>query len=448
MWWSLLGEWPLWQDALPDGTQLDEPVRLSVQADLRPDGSFGREWLVVTQDHLLVLADSNGMVETRLTLPLAEIEEPKAEILIGGGAFEVSSGGTRLELVRYTASRCAKFATVAAMLGKWLKGEEAEIPEDEDTRCPRCGLPLEKGTKVCPACLPKSRTILRLVQYLRAHWVKALALSLLAFMNTALGLVPPYLRKPLMDDVLAPTKPDKAIEDRLALLGLLVLALVGAHVLMAAAGAAQGWLSALLGNRLTHDIRCQLYQHLQYLSLRFYDKRQLGSVISRVNQDTSRLQDFLVWGSQDLAINIMLIVGIGIMLFVLDPRLALIVCIPAPFVSILSAAFWRRIRRYMHRFFHRWSLLNSILQESLSGLRVVKVFGQERREISRFTQGSDDLAITGVQAERLWALVFSALSLLITLGTLLVWYVGGRNVLFGPMTVGTLMAFLAYVEMF
>ncbi|MCD6351065.1 MAG: ABC transporter ATP-binding protein, partial [Armatimonadetes bacterium] len=208
------------------------------------------------------------------------------------------------------------------------------------------------------------------------------------------------------------------------------------------------WLAALLGNRLTHELRCELYDHLQHLSLRFFDKQQIGSVISRVNQDTGQLQAFLVQGSQELIVNLMLLVGIGIMLLVLDLRLALFVLVPAPFVAIMSRMFWRRIRRYMHRFFYRWSRLNSVLQETLSGLRIVRVFGQEAREVSRFSSTSDELAVTGVQVERLWALMFSGVSLVIALGSLVVWYVGGREVLQGPLTLGTLMAFLAYVQMF
>jgi ATP-binding cassette subfamily B protein len=129
-------------------------------------------------------------------------------------------------------------------------------------------------------------------------------------------------------------------------------------------------------------------------------------------------------------------------------KLALFVLVPAPAVGMLSTSFWKLIRLYMHRFFHRWSRLNAILNESLSGLKIVKSFAQERREIDRFMARSADLAITGIQAERTWSMLFSGFSILLMVGTLLVWYVGGRDVLFGRMTLGTLMAFLMYVGMF
>ncbi len=434
--------------ALPEGYDAGEPVRLVAETDLLPDGRFGREWLVIGQSTLRIVAENGEEPHPRLELPLAELSEPKAEALIGGGVLEVARNGERIELVRYTTARAGRFTAVAQVLGKWLEGEEAEPPEEEQRRCPRCGLPLAEGTKVCPACLPKTRTLRRLAGYLYPRWRPALVLALLALVHTALGLVPPYLQKPLMDGVLAPVGEAAPVDQRSRLLGLLVLALLVAHVLMATISAVRNWLVAWLGNRISHDIRTELYEHLQFLSLSFYDKRQIGSVISRVNQDTGRLQEFLVWGSQDLATNLLLIVGITVVLLVMNAKLALFVFLPAPIVVLLSTTVWRRIRHHMHRFFHRWSTLNSVLNETLSGLRVTKAFAQERRHIDDFAARSDALAIAGTGVERVWSILFSGMSLVMMLGTLLVWYVGGREVLFGPMTLGTLVAFLTYVAMF
>jgi len=434
-------------DSLPENISVEEPIRVCASADLLPDGSFGKQWLLVTNEKVLIFTD--GEVPTkRLELSLGELESPKVDPVVGGGILEVSRDGETIELVRYTNAETKKFSAIAKALEKWTKGEEAELETEEERRCPRCGLPLEEGTDVCPACLPKRKTLLRLVQYLVPHWKHAVFLSVMALISTALGLVPPYLNRPLIDVVLVPKDVARPFEERLSLLGILVLILLFSYILTSALSAAQGWLSAWLGNTISHDIRSKLYQHLQFLSLRFYDKRQLGTVISRVNQDTGRLQEFLVWGSQDLAINFLLLIGIGVVLFAMNWKLAFFALVPAPAVSVLSRSFWKLIRLYMHRFFHRWSRLNAILNESLSGLKIVKSFAQEPREVDRFSARSADLAVTGTQAERTWALLFSGFSVLLMVGTLLVWYVGGRDVLFGKMTLGTLMAFLMYVAMF
>ncbi|MHB9107292.1 MAG: ABC transporter transmembrane domain-containing protein [Armatimonadota bacterium] len=450
---------------LPDGIQLDESIRLCAEADLHPDGSLGDEWLVVTEANLLVFSKNGTGIEQRFNLPLSEVSEPKVANLVGGGALEVTKDGKPLELLRFTNRRSPDFATAAGVLEKWLKGETAELPEQEAQKCPKCGMPLEKGTKVCPFCAQRGKTLRRLVEYLRPHWLTAISLTLLATLSTALGLIPPYLQKPLVDDVLKlPVKEALSqgeIDKKLAMLGYLALILVAVLILTRVIGVIMSWLSSYLGNRITHDVRIQLYRHLQYLSLNFFDKRQMGQVISRVNQDTGQLQQFLVWGSQDLAINFLTMVGIGVMLFVLNWKLALLVLVPAPLVAMLSGRFWKRIRFYMHRFFSRWGRVNAILTETLNGMRVVRAFAQEPREIARFNEQSDELAKAGVKAEWTWAFLFSCISVLVMLGSMLVWYIGGRFVINDhnlfvqglitngkPFTLGDLLVFSTYVGMF
>ncbi len=301
----------MWNEPVPKELGLEGQVRLSVEADLLPDGSFGRELLVVTEAKVHVVALDGAAPSVRLEFPLAELKEPKAESFFGGGALEVSHDGARVELVRYTAARARRFATAAKMLEKWLKGEKAELPPDDAERCPTCRLPLEKGTKVCPVCVSTARSLRRLMAYLRPYLPHAATLAGLATLVTALGLVIPYLQKPVIDSVLSEKSP-LSLPQRGGLLTLIVLVGLGAYVLSSAAGVAQAWLSAWVGNRITHDIRCQLYSHLQYLSLSFYDKAEMGTIISRVNQDTGQLQAFLVWGSQDLVINVLQLIGIGV----------------------------------------------------------------------------------------------------------------------------------------
>lgn len=102
----------------------------------------------------------------------------------------------------------------------------------------------------------------------------------------------------------------------------------------------------------------------------------------------------------------------------------------------------------MHRVWQRWGRLNALLNESLSGFRIVRAFAQEHREISRFSQRSSELISSVITVERTWAMLFATISLFTAMGTLLVWYLGGRQVLGEEMTLGTLMAFLFYLGMF
>ena len=106
----------VWNDPLPDGFAPEGELRLCVKADLLPDGSYGQEWLVVTDSQLYVVGESAGQIQPRLALPFAEVTEPKVETLVDGGAFGVSHDGGPVELVRFTTARSARFATAAQTL--------------------------------------------------------------------------------------------------------------------------------------------------------------------------------------------------------------------------------------------------------------------------------------------------------------------------------------------
>ncbi len=165
---------------LPEGAQIDGEVRLCLEADLHPDGTSGKEWMVVTEAQVLVFGRNGDGLQRRFALPLREISEPKAENFIGGGAFELLHNDERLELIRYTNGCMPSFAAAAGLIDKWVKGEEAVVPDEDAKRCPTCGFPLELGSKICPACTPKGQTLRRLLAYLKPHWPYALGLMLLS----------------------------------------------------------------------------------------------------------------------------------------------------------------------------------------------------------------------------------------------------------------------------
>jgi len=431
----------------PGWLRVDGAVRLCIDADLRQDGSFGQEWLVVTEARLLVVA-RNGEAQAILhDLRLASVSEPKTIAFTGGGAFEVTHDGARLELIRYTSRRVPQFSNAAGRIGKWLKHEEAHPDDDDERRCPTCGLPREEGTKVCRYCVHKIRTLWRLAAYMKPHWVVGLGLMGLAILNASMGAVPPYLQKPLMEQVLAPKEP-APVEQRAKILLMLVVALFGVHAALAVFGVAQAWVSAWLGNRITHDVRCELYQHLQFLSLSFYDKRQMGTIISRVNHDCGSLNNFLVDSAQELLTNCLMLASIAVIMFVLDWKLALCVLIPAPLVSILWGHVRHRLHSYWRKQYWHWGIVNAVLNETLNGFRIVKAFAQESREIRRFSGHSRSLADVQVVAERMWSSTMAGMSVLLLAGTLAVWLVGGRAVLWHGMSLGTLMVFIGYAGMF
>ncbi len=435
------------------------PVHVAVSADLGLDGKYAEEWLVVTDDRLRVFAASGKPPAPRLDLDLAAIKKPVVDALIGGGALLVTVDDCSIEVIRYSNACQNKFSRVArylADLDKYreavAKGETKEKPviepdADDRKRCPTCHLLLPEGTKVCPACLNKGKVMLRLVKYLKPYWRQTVFVWATMIIGLAMGLIPPYLTRPLMDRVLVPTS-EKTPHERLALLGWLVLGLLMSQLAGQAISIIRARTLVKLGTRLSHDLRVQLYSHLQFMSLRFFQKHPVGAMITRVTQDTQSLESVIVDGMQYLVVNILTLVGIGVVLFVMNWKLTLLVLIPVPVVIVLSGKFWHRVMSMWHRYWHYRSRLTASVSDSLSGARVVKVFAKEQEEVARFNNHSALLQTTDMAAEQTWTTLFPILWFITSTGQILVWYVGGRQVIGEGMTLGTMMTFLAYLGMF
>ena len=444
------------------------PLRIALAADLAPDGRFGVSWLVITADALQVYdppAASGAAWTPRVSIGLAELTDVRTDSLVGGGTLTITAGGRVIELVRFTNARqlvfahAGKYLADTAAYGTAVRENKSQLPAvpalaeelDEPKRCPTCSLILPEGSRVCPACVNKGMVLWRIMGYLRPYWRQTLLVSLLLLGGTLLSLVSPYLTRPLMDDVLAPTGavPSPAAE-RLHVLAWLVFGMLAAQILSQTLGILRGRLAVWLGTRLGSDLRMRLYAHLQLLSLRFFDKRPTGTLIARVTRDTESLENVIMEGAQFFVSNILLLLAIGIVLFSMNWRLALLVLIPVPIVALLSRWFWKRIHSVWNRYWHSRQQLTAALSDSLSGIRVIRAFAQEPQEVRRFERHSEALFGTELQAEQTWTTFFPILSFLVGSGALVVWYVGGWQVVRTPerMTLGTLTAFIAYLGMF
>jgi ATP-binding cassette subfamily B protein len=434
-------------------------VQVAVPTDLTLQGDFGEEWLIITDDILRVY--SSPAAPPRLELRLSAIKSPAVDSLIGGGALLMTVHGKTQEVLRFTNFHQRTFSRVVKYMADVVKyhddlsaGREVkkrptiEPDPEERKRCPHCHLFLREGTRVCPACLNKGKVILRLIKLTRPYLRQTVFVWVMMLLGMVLNLVPPYLTRPLMDRVLAPTRQIASVSERIALLGWLVLALFAALAAVQIVGIIRERLVVKIGARISHDLRVRLFSHLQFLSLKFFDKRSVGSIIARVIQDSQSLENVLVEGMQHFIINILTLLGIGTVLGVMNWKLTLLVLVPVPAVIILSHVFWKRILSLWHRFWHYRSRLTASVSDTLSGLRVVKAFAKENEEIERFRGYSHNVLASGMIAEQMWATFFPLLWFIASLGTLFVWYFGGRMVLGGTMTLGTLMTFIAYLAMF
>jgi len=423
---------------LPKG----EEELIRVQADLDEKGDFGTQWVVVTGNRVLV--QQNGAVQD---IPFAEMALARTEALVGGARLEIHRKNGPSVHVPYSMTQAQKFSETTRGIEQLRKEQALFINANLDrTRCESCGRLLPEKNGICPACLNKWATLGRIASYLKPYRGRAVVLALASIVATVAELIPPLVTKRIVDDVLIlPEGTEVLLDDRFGLLGMLVLALVGIRLVTWGAEWAHGWTVTWLSARVTADIRSQLYRQLELLSLQFYDKRQVGAVMSRVTSDSNRLQQFLVDGLPYLVIEAMMLVGILIALLMMSWSLAILVLIPVPLIMIWGYAFYRRMRKFFMRWMQSWSETMARVNEALTGIRVVKAFAQEKQEIGVFKKRNDKLTRVGIATEVNRGIFYKTMTLFTASGVLIVWYYGGLEVIDGELTLGTLMAFYSYM---
>ncbi len=419
-------------------------IRLAVRSDLGPDGQFGEQWLFIDQQHLLVLDRPNGRAYQRYQFELDEIEDASIERCVGNGLLQVTAGKSPHVLLHYSNDLTDRFGRVAHYLRERAKhGAETPIPDAaQDAHvCINCGRYLaDPSSRVCPNCIERGKIFRRLVMEAKPYWGRVVLIVVLLVAGALVNLVPPRLTGVLIDDVLRP-------DGRAEMLLWLVLGLLAVRVSSVAITIAKNWLSINVSGQFTAGLRERLFSHLKSLPVDYFDKNQTGRIMTRVNQDTSELQG-LFDQLTNFALNLLMVVGIGVVLFLMAPSLGLYVLIPTPFVIAAAYYYYRDMRPHFRRFWiARWRL-NAMLNTFLSGVRVVKAFAQEDQEELRYHQRNDRMLQSQLRVNLAWGRFFPLISFAFSAGGLIIWYAGGQAVLADRISVGTLMAFIGYLGMF
>ncbi len=426
------------------------------------------------EGYLLLTASSIG--HYRQTEPNGPWEEMQHDITtldeadlvegLGISVLRLVKAGQAVAEFRFTQRHAKLVVRFHRHLEHVIAHDEEELPplppehvEDKRLRCEKCDRFIPAWTDVCQACMSRRKILFRLLDFVKPNKGRAIAAFCIALAMTGLGMVGPSLSKPLTDiglGALPGVSPDFGIILLIvgAMMGLLLLNCVGQW--------AQLRLSMEVARRMARAVRHAVYDHLHKLSLSFFAKRQTGSLITRVTNDTERLWSFIATVAIDMVLSLLTILGVGICLFVWNWKLALCALIPIPLMAILTVIFHKRLHQSFRRQWHRFSQMTAVVVDALPGIRVIKAFSQEQREVDRFEEKSTALYdeeryyIRGVRS------LFGPVMLLCTgLGTLIIWIVGGwmlvsqqKAVAAGAtlppdaMTVGTIIMFQLYMGMF
>lgn len=423
--------------AEPSGLPGEELLRLD--SDLLHDGRFGASRLVVTEERVLREENTPGGWQTVTDVPRADLKDFKTEDLVDASALVAKQDGVRIELLRGSARRSVALSENARYLDDLAKGEPAEKPQEKTRLCPRCSRPLPEHSDVCEACVDKGQTLRRLFAYAAPYKSRLIWGTFLTFTGTVVELAPPWITRHFFDDYIG--------SRQASLFWPLIGSLVMVHVVTMIVQIARGRNVAFLGMKMTVAIRHSLFEKLQSLSLSFYDKRNVGSIMSRMTNDTGALYDVLVDGIPVVLNQAVKIVGIPVALLLMNFEIGLYALAPIPFILLAVRWFRKKMHRVWSRVWHQWSRMSGTLNGILQGERVVKAFRGEGREVDRFNRRIADLSRTGYEAESAWSSFFPVVLLTMALSGVVVLAVGGVAVYDKRMSLGELTAFIAYVGM-
>lgn len=417
----------------------DQTILIREVADLIGDQGhvFGHREVRVYQTRVSV-HDREGA--ELAVVPMARIKSARTEPLVGGGRLELTTEAGVVSLVEFTASVAARFSEMARGIEQLAKGEELNIKwKHEQTRCEKCGRLLPEKDGRCAACVKRMAVLRRVLSYLEPYRGRAVLVALLALGMTGASLATPLLTRQITDHVLNSRTPVSVAEGMPRLL-LYVSGMLLALAVSSVCEAIKGWNIAFLSGNIAKDIRAHVYRALEHLQLTFYDKKQIGSITSRVTQDTDRIWGFLVDGVPYLVTATLMLVGTAIVGLALNWRLTLAILAPAPIVGIAAVFFWKPMSALFYKVGQKWGRFHTHLNESMTGIRMVKAFAQEDGEWAKFSKRNRELADAGIRADRRWYLFSGGMTFFTGWGSLINWTFGGYLVLKGEMSFGTLLA--------
>jgi ATP-binding cassette subfamily B protein len=283
--------------------------------------------------------------------------------------------------------------------------------------------------------------ILRYARTYRGHVVVGLAATVAL---VAIQLAVPWIVRRLVASVQASVGGSAPVEA----LGWLAAGLLALYLVRALMRFASSYFSHYAGWGVVADARREVYEHLQRLSMRFYEDQQTGQLMSRMVNDTDRFETLVAHALPDAVINAFTLLGVGTAMAAMNWRLALLTLVPIPLVLLAVRTYTLRVMPAFRTRQRDLAELNATLQDNLSGIREIKAFGREVREADRIGRRIDDYRRSLLRALRLMATFSPFVEFASSLGTVIVIWFGGRLALGGDLPLADLVAFFLYLEMF
>ncbi len=472
-----------------NGIKPDEIVH-STTTDLSPEGYFADGYLVLTKEYLGVFlapkkegavhcfrgsvvekkqdvfedfdydidagADGQDAEQWRMELiPLEKLERLWIENCVGCNLLVGKWDDAEHCMLMFTHLQKRAVSKMVRGIEQIKRGEEVHFEDEGEEYCPKCGrMYPDRSRKVCPGCMDKRNVFFRVFGYFKPYKIEFAILLVVIVVTAALNLVWPYLNGDILyDRVLAKDdsflvelglKPDGFVT---ALL-ILVLVMVGAKLLSLVFQIAQGVVTARMVVSVVRDIEKEIFRKMGQLSISFYRSRQTGGLMTRILSDAERITGFFVDGAPFFLVHLFTMIATLVVMFIMNPLMACITLVTLPVLFAMNRYLRPRIWVMFGRRHRAERSMNSLINDNLTGARVVKSFGQEKKEIKRFgsyNRRLRDAEIAISYRQNTFQLVYGAAREFATMG---VWALGVYFILKSTgqeMNLGTLITFTGYM---
>ena len=418
---------------------MGEKPRYCVPYDLTPEGVFCSEgWIVVTDTALYILGEGRILKK----VPLQPGTKISCLAQVDSGLLSAGREEKEELLCRFSMRHMIRISYVARGATLLAGGDTRQVESRERERvCPKCGRVLP-GTSECPRCEGgRGRGFRRFWDLCHGYALPLLLITLMMAVVSASNVAQQAVQRRFVDEVLVPASGSWG---QVAAFFLVMLALSVTAVVLSITN--RIW-SNKLGTQISRDLRGRVFRKLNDLSLSFLSSRQIGELMNRVVEDANRVREFMEQVFADMFTQLFTMAAALLMMVVINWKMALLALAFAPVAMVLVRVFHRKERRLYRQQWRVDDKVNSRLQDVISGIRVVKSFGQEERETRRFRDYTGRLMHIQRRNELFWATLYPLVTICMSLGSYFVMYFGGFHVLEGSMTPGQLVQFLAYAGM-
>lgn len=398
-----------------------------------------REWIFRAIESADNEEKSPAIVER---FKISDFSEFTARRSIGCVSLEAVYEGEGVELCRSDMSMSKFIIEASRSLNSMLEhmgDPEYDVQfESEHKVCPKCHKPYKKGMTVCTRC----NSTLSLFKRLFALVKKELPLLIFSFaffgLLSFVKVLNPVLQKKMVDEYITVTEPKEDL-----LLGLVVIcaSIFLLSVLYKLIEILRTNMLSYVNKRLMKKLRSMLFDKIQALSVSAISKRTAGELIHRVTGDTGVLSNFFIQNLPQFVENALVILIIGTAMFVYDWKLAFMVVLPAPIIMHAVRKVWRYTHKLYHRQWYMESQSNTVLHDVFQGIRVVKVFGMEKKEIKRYDDVIKKVADISEKNEITWAMIIPYMTYLVGIGNYIVLAYVGNKILGNTMTLGDMTMF-------